>query len=81
MSIVFSRFAECAIVECAGSRGFSPATTEGRRDKKPHIAARSGGCCDYDFWNFAHIAEITCEARAVNLSNAFNEYRTSRYRP
>ena len=81
MSIVYPRFAVYAIVEQARSRRCSPATTARRQDKKPHIAARSGGCCDYDFWSFARIAAIACEVRAVNLLNAFSENRTSRNVP
>lgn len=81
MNIMFSRFAEYTIVESAGSDGASQATTEGGRDKKPHIAARSGGCCNYDFLSFAHIARSAREVRVVNLSNTLNEYCTSRYWP
>ncbi|WP_412771666.1 hypothetical protein [Nitrobacter sp.] len=81
MSIVFPRFASNAIVDMAKGCGAAQATTARGRDKKPHIAARSGGCCDYDFWSFAHIAETAREVRAANLSNAFNEYCTSRYWP
>lgn len=81
MSIVCPRLASNAIVDMAKGWRAGQATTAGRRDKKPHIAARLGGCSDYVFWSFAHIVETACEVRAVILSNAFNECCTSRYRP
>jgi hypothetical protein len=81
MSIVFLRCAANAIVEHAGSRGCSPATTEGRQDKKPHIAAWAVGCFVSVFSVFLHIAAHHCDVRAFHFSNDFSEYRTSRVQP
>ena len=78
MNIVFSRFAACAIVKCAGSRGCSPATTAGRQDKKPHIAAWTVGCFDSAFSDFLHIAALCRDVRVSHFANDFSEYRTSR---
>lgn len=77
MNVVCLRVAACVLVEMAGSCGAAEATTEGRRDKKPHIAARSGGCSDYDFWIFAHTAVNTCEVRDLNFSCDFSGNPTS----
>lgn len=81
MSIVLPRFAASAIVECAGSRGFPPATTEGRQDKKPHIAAWTVGCFVSAFSDFLHIAAQCCDVRVFIFANYFSEYRTSRVQP
>lgn len=34
-------------------------TTEGWRDKRPHIVLRSGGCFCWVFWRVPHIATAT----------------------
>lgn len=81
MSIVFSRSAACAIVEHAGSRGCPPATTEGRQDKKPHIAAWTVGCFGSAFSDFLHIADQYRDVRVSYFTNDFSEYRTSRVLP
>ncbi len=82
MNGVFHRMAANGIVAIAGGRGDFGAATEGRRDKKPHIAARSGGCFDWCFWNTAHISGSEREERVSELSNDFRESRTSqRERP
>lgn len=82
MNIVFPRFAAHAIVDLAKGWRAGQATTAGRRDKKPHIAARSGGCSDYDFWSSAHIAKNACNVRVSYFVNDFSENRTSqRERP
>ena len=81
MSIVLPRFAACAIVEHAGSRGCSPATTEGRQDKKPHIAAWTVGCFVSVFSDCLHIARHRSDVRVFSLANDFSEYRTSRIQP
>jgi hypothetical protein len=78
MSVVFPRFAASAIVEHAGSRGCSPVTTEGRQDKKPHIAAWTVGCFVCDFFNLLHIADHYQDVCVFHFSNDFSEYRTSR---
>ena len=78
MSIVFSRFAANAIVERAGSRGCSPATTAGRQDKKPHIAAWTVGCFASAFSDFLHIVDRRHDVRVFIFANDFSEYRTSR---
>jgi hypothetical protein len=81
MSIVLPRSAACAIVECAGSRGFPPATTEGRQDKKPHIAAWAVGCFVCGFSDFLHIADHHRDVRMFIFVSDFSEYRTSRVQP
>ncbi|MCB1414109.1 MAG: hypothetical protein KDJ76_13335 [Xanthobacteraceae bacterium] len=81
MSIVFPRCAANAIVEHAGSGGCSPATTEGRQDKKPHIAAWTVGCFVSDFFDFLHIADHRRDVRVCIFAKDFSEYRTSRVRP
>lgn len=81
MSIVLPRSAACAIVECAGSRGFPPATTEGRQDKKPHIAAWTVGCFVSVFSAFIHIADHRRDVRVFHFANDFSDYRTSRAQP
>jgi hypothetical protein len=81
MNIVFSRFAACAIVKCAGSRGFSPATTAGRQDKKPHIAAWTVGCFVCGFSDLLHIADQHRDVRVIHFANDFSEYRTSWTQP
>lgn len=77
MTIEFHRRTGSGIVAIAGGRGGAGATTEGRRDKKPHIAARSGGCFDWLFRERAHIADFQREARIWELSNDFCESCTS----
>jgi hypothetical protein len=81
MSIVFPRVAACAIVECAGSRGCPLATTEGRQDKKPHIAAWTVGCFVFAFSDFLHIAALCRDVRVSHFANDFSEYCTSRVLP
>jgi hypothetical protein len=81
MSNVFPRFAACAIVKCAGSRGFSPATTAGRQDKKPHIAAWTVGCFVSAFSDFLHIADHHRDVRVFYFVNDFSEPCTSRVLP
>ncbi|MBN9583521.1 MAG: hypothetical protein J0G37_18690 [Afipia sp.] len=81
MSIVLPRFAACAIVEHAGSRGFSPATTAGRQDKKPHIAAWTVCCFGSAFSVFLRIAAQCRDVRVFDFANDFSEYRTSRVQP
>ena len=78
MSIVFPRCAANAIVEHAGSGGCSPATTEGRQDKKPHIAAWTVGCFASAFSDFLHIVDRRHDVRVFIFANDFSEYRTSR---
>ncbi|MCO5131563.1 MAG: hypothetical protein M9932_13515 [Xanthobacteraceae bacterium] len=78
MSIVFPRFAASAIVECARSRGGPRATTAGRQDKKPHIAAWTVGCFGSAFSIFLHIAAHCRDVRVFHFPNDFSEYRTSR---
>lgn len=78
MSIVFSRFAANAIVERAGSRGCSPATTAGRQDKKPHIAAWTVGCFVCGFFDLLHIADQHRDVRVTHFANDFSKYCTSR---
>lgn len=78
MNIVFPRCAANAIVEDAGSRGCSPATTEGRQDKKPHIAAWTVGCFVSVFSDFLHIAAQCRDVRMFIFVSDFSEYRTSR---
>ena len=77
MRIVFLRFAECAIAGVAGRCGATRHERRGRRDKKPHIAARSGGCCCRVFRDFAHIEDRAREVHALRLFNGFSETRTS----
>jgi len=81
MSIVFPSFAANAIVEDAGSRGCSPATTEGRQDKKPHIAAWTVGCFVCGFSDLLHIADQHRDVRVFHFANDFSKYRTSRTQP
>ncbi|MBN9147085.1 MULTISPECIES: hypothetical protein [unclassified Nitrobacter] len=81
MSIVFPRFAACAIVEYAGSRECSLATTERRQDKKPHIAAWTVGCFVSAFSDFLHIADRRCDVPVSHFANDFSVYRTSRTQP
>ena len=77
MSMVFPRFAANASVECVGSRGCSPATTEGRQDKKPHIAAWTVGCFVCGFFDLLHIADHRRDVRVFYFVSDFSEYRTS----
>lgn len=77
MIIVVSRAVECAIASFAWCCGAAGNDRLARRDKKPHIAARSGGWCCRVFLNFAHIALHDCEGRSLNLSNRFNAGCTS----
>ncbi|WP_454618588.1 hypothetical protein [Bradyrhizobium cenepequi] len=65
MSIVFPRFAANAIVGGAKGRWADQATTEGRQDKKPHIAARTVGCFVSDFFACPHIAGHHRNVRAI----------------
>ncbi|MDX3927932.1 hypothetical protein [Rhizobium sp. LC145] len=77
MTIVFRRSAANGVVAIAGRRGGASPTTGGRRDKKPHIAARSVGCFDWLFRNVTHITALEREERVCELSNDFRENRTS----
>jgi|SynMetStandDraft_2_1070026.scaffolds.fasta_scaffold01672_3 hypothetical protein len=61
----------------AGWRGGSSATSDLRQDKRPHIAAWTVGCFNWLFSSFPHIAGRKCDVRTLNLSNIFNESRTS----
>ena len=54
MSIEFPRFTACAIVEMAEGSGSGQATTVGRQDKKPHIAAWTVGCFVSDFFYYQY---------------------------
>jgi len=81
MNIVFLRFAECATVDMAEGRRADQATTEGRQDKKPHIAAWTVGCFVCGFSDFSHIADHRRDARVFHFANDFSEYRTSRTQP
>lgn len=81
MSIVFPRFAACAIVDMAKGSDADPATTEGRQDKKPHIAAWTVGCFVSVFSDFWHIADHRRDVRVSYFANDFSEYRTSRTQP
>lgn len=77
MIVVVSVAASGWIVGIAGWGGARGDTTEGRQDKRPHIAAWAVGCFDWLFPGFPHIAGHKCEVRTLNLSNYFNESRTS----
>ncbi len=77
MIIVVSRVAECTIASVARSCGAAGSDRLGGRDKKPHIAARSGGWFCWHFRAFAHIALHDREGRSFNLSNSFNAGCTS----
>jgi hypothetical protein len=81
MNIVFPRIVTLAIVERAGSRGCSPATTAGRQDKKPHIAAWTVGCFVSAFSDLLHIADQHRDVRVFHFANDFSEYCTSRAQP
>lgn len=81
MSIVFPRFAANAIVDRAKGRGADQATTEGRQDKKPHIAAWTVGCVVCGFSDLLHIADHRRDVRVFHFANDFSEYRTSRTQP
>ena len=78
MSIEFPRFTACAIVEMAEGSGSGQATTVGRQDKKPHIAAWTVGCFVSDFFDFLHIADHRRDVRVCIFAKDFSEYRTSR---
>lgn len=77
MTIVFRRSAANGVVAHAGGRGGPAASTEGRRDKKPHIAARTVGCFDWLFRNVTHITAFEREERICELWNDFCDNRTS----
>ncbi len=77
MIIVVSRVGECAIASVAGCCGAAGSDRLGRRDKTPHIAARSGGWFCWRRRAFAHIALHDREGRSLNLSNSFNAGCTS----
>lgn len=77
MIVVVSVAASGWIVRIAGWGGAWGDTTEGRQDKRPHIAAWAVGCFDWLFPGFPHIAGHKCEVRTLNLSNYLNESRTS----
>jgi len=78
MNIVFPRFATLAIVAMAKGSGAGQTTTEGRQDKKPHIAAWTVGCFVCRFSDFLHIADHRRDVRIIHFANDFSEYRTSR---
>lgn len=77
MNIVVSRIVRCSIVGIAGCCGAAGSDRLGGRDKKPHIAARSGGWFCKAFLDAAHIALHDREGRSLNLSNSFNAGCTS----
>jgi hypothetical protein len=79
MIIVIQRAIANAIVEDAGQSGEPKAATEGRQDKKPHIAAWTVGCFDLSFCLFSHLAPVRCEVCTAILACHFNENRTSRW--
>ncbi|WP_156332343.1 hypothetical protein [Rhodopseudomonas sp. AAP120] len=81
MSIVFPRCAANAIVDTAKGWGADQATTAGRQDKKPHIAAWTVGCFVSAFSDLLHIADHHRDVRVFHFSNDFSEYRTSRAQP
>jgi hypothetical protein len=81
MNIVFPRFATLAIVDMAKGSGAGQTTTEGRQDKKPHIAAWTVGCFVSVFSVFLHIAAQCRDVRVFHFPNDFNECRTSRVQP
>lgn len=81
MSIVFPRCAECVIVDMAQGRRAGQATTAGRQDKKPHIAAWTVGCFVSAFSDFLHIADHHRDVRMFVFVSDFSEYRTSRVLP
>ena len=78
MSIEFPRFTACAIVEMAEGSGSGQATTVGRQDKKPHIAAWTVGCFASAISDFLHIVDRRHDVRVFIFANDFSEYRTSR---
>ncbi|MNL29955.1 hypothetical protein D3C87_1516660 [compost metagenome] len=77
MIVVVSVAALGWIVGIAVLGGEAGETTEGRQDKRPHIAAWTVGCFDWLFSGFPHIAGHKCDVRTLNLSNIFNETCTS----
>jgi hypothetical protein len=81
MSIEFPRFTACAIVEMAEGSGSGQATTVGRQDKKPHIAAWTVGCFVCGFSDLLHIADQHRDVRVIHFANDFSEYRTSWTQP
>ena len=81
MSIVFPRCAECVIVDMAQGRRAGQATTAGRQDKKPHIAAWTVGCFVCGFSDLLHIADQHRDVRVIHFANDFSEYRTSWTQP
>ena len=80
MSIVFPRFATLAIVDMAKGSGAGQTATEGRQDKKPHIAAWTVGCFVSAFSDLLHIADQHRDVRVFHFANDFRVYRTSRAR-
>lgn len=78
MIIVVFRMDSCIFASISDFGGTLQETTEGRQDKKPHIAAWTVGCFVYSFWIFLHIAQLCRDVYALPLSRNFSEYRTSR---
>jgi hypothetical protein len=61
--------------------GAPQATTAGRQDKKPHIAAWTVGCFVCGFSDLLHIADQHRDVRVIHFANDFSEYRTSWTQP
>lgn len=79
MSIEFPRFTACAIVEMAEGSGSGQATTVGRQDKKPHIAAWTVGCFASAFSDFctSWIVVTMCASlfsRMISVNIAHREF-------
>ena len=81
MSIVFPCSAANAIVDMAKGSGAGQTATEGRQDKKPHIAAWTVGCFVCGFSDLLHIADQHRDVRVIHFANDFSEYRTSWTQP
>jgi hypothetical protein len=77
MIVVVSVTAWGWIVGIAGWVGAAGETTEGRQDKRPHIAAWRVGCFDWPFSGFLHLAGHSRDVRSCNSSNDFNKICTS----
>lgn len=80
MIVVVSVAASGWMVGIAGWGGAWGDTTEGRQDKRPHIAAWAVGCFDWLFSGFPCIAGYQCDVRTLELSSGFNGTRTSQRR-
>ncbi|WP_454918759.1 hypothetical protein [Xanthobacter sediminis] len=62
--------------------GVNEEATDGRQDKKPHIAALAVGCLASFFQTTLHVADQLRDVCGSNLTNDFRTDRTSqRERP